>query len=773
MKVLFAASVFVVVSAFAFAAAPEADPQVNAINRLPARTFLAPLSSVGEALTHDEPASKWILSLDGEWRFHWCGEPAQKPKGFEDVGFDDSDWQTIDVPSCVEMRGYGVPHYTNVTYPFAKDPPVIRDFTSGTTNYNPVSSYRRAFAVPAEWKGRRVVLRFEGADSAAYVYLNGKFVGYTEDARLPAEFDVTDAIVADAQGRGLPNVLAVQVLRWCDGSYLEDQDMFRMSGLYRSVMLVAEPTGGIRDFHVETDADFAFVAADGRVRASIRLEVETAAPCAVEAELYDDAFRKVGSFAPDAEDAKMFRLEVPDARPWSAEDPYLYTLVVHGGVDVRSCKVGVRKIEIKDKVLYFNGRPLKVTGVNRHETDPDDGHAVGADSMLRDILLMKRYNVNAVRTSHYPNDRRWYDLCDRYGIIVMAEANVESHGMSYCEDALGRKREWKKPIVERNVRNVANYRNHPCVFCWSLGNEAGPGEAFEAAYAELKRIDPTRPVHYESGGYYFPPISGRPFCDIDSTMYPTPEYVRDRGLWGEGKIADAPLFRGQKRVHDATHPHIVCEYAHSMGNSPGNLQECQDAFESSPVNCGGFIWDWVDQAIWKRTGRVLSDGTEERHLAYGGDFDEMPNSGPFCCNGLVGAMREVSPKLIEAAHVFRKIVVSADDAAKGEATLVNKFAFTSADAFDGIWELLADGERVDGGRLDVPAIAPQSSGRITLPRPSVETRSGVEYFYNVSFALKRDEVPSGGHHMLLMPSGSFHISQYLMSHSWPFAQPRL
>ena len=269
----------------AMAALPEEDPQVNAINRLPARTYSMPLASVEEAFTPDEPTSKWVMSLNGDWRFHWCGEPAQKPLGFERLDFDDSDWQTIDVPSCVEMRGYGVPHYTNVTYPFKKDPPVIRDFVTGATNYNPVSSYRRTFAVPADWKGRRVILRFDGVDSAAYVWLNGKFVGYTEDARLPAEFDVTDAIVSNAQERVPPNVLCVQVLRWCDGSYLEDQDMFRMSGLYRDVSLFAVPENGVKDFHVVTDVDF------DRASATVRVEVETYGEAAVSAALYDADYK--------------------------------------------------------------------------------------------------------------------------------------------------------------------------------------------------------------------------------------------------------------------------------------------------------------------------------------------------------------------------------------------------------------------------------------------------------------------------------------------------
>ena len=341
----------------AHAALPHEDPQVNAINRLPARTYSMPLERVDEAFTADEPTSKWVMSLNGDWRFHWCGETALKPQGFERIDFDDSDWQTIDVPSCVEMRGYGVPHYTNVTYPFKKDPPVIRDFVTGATNYNPVSSYRRTFTVPADWKGRRVILRFDGADSAAYVWLNGKFVGYTEDARLPAEFDVTDAIISDAQERVPPNVLCVQVLRWCDGSYLEDQDMFRMSGLYRDVSLFAVPTNGVKDFRVETDVD------------SVRVEVDTYGEAPVTATLYDADYKRIA-----AAEGRQTTIKLDSPRLWSAEDPYLYTLVVQAGEDVRTCKVGVRKVEVRGNVLYLNGKPMKVRGVNRHETTPEEGH---------------------------------------------------------------------------------------------------------------------------------------------------------------------------------------------------------------------------------------------------------------------------------------------------------------------------------------------------------------------------------------------------------------
>ncbi|MCQ2389611.1 MAG: DUF4981 domain-containing protein, partial [Kiritimatiellae bacterium] len=692
------------------------DPAVNSANREPARS-------------HHLPDAAWVLSLDGAWRFRWCGEPRLRAEGFEAPGFDDSEWDEIDVPSCVEMRGYGVPHYTNVAYPHKREPPKILDAKSGLPDYNPVSCYRRAFAVPPAWRGRRVFIRFEGADSCAAVWVNGAFVGYGEDAKLPSDYDVTPHLKA----AGATNVVAVEVRRWCDGSYLEDQDMFRFSGLFRSVKLYALPTDGIRDF------SFATVPDDASLRTwTATLRVDCFGGGDAQAALFAADGAKVGDFSGGTN--KTLRLTSP--RLWSAEDPHLYTLVLRStgrDPDVRTVKVGVRHVSIRDKVLLFNGKPVKFNGVNRHEASPEGGRTVTCAEMLRDVLLMKRHNVDTVRTSHYPNDPRFYDLCDEYGLYVMAEANVESHGMGIREEGLGRNPQWRDAIVERNVRNVLNCRNHPCVFCWSLGNESGPGENFEDAYAAVKAADPTLPVHYESGGRAYLSGRGLPFCDVDSIMYPTPEYVRERAEWGEGKRATQPLFRTWEVIQFKDHPHFVCEYAHSMGNSPGNLAAFTEAFYASPVNCGGCIWDWIDQAVWKFTDRVLPDGTRERYLAYGGDHDEWPNSGPFCCNGLVGPLREVSPKLLEAAHAFRPIVVSTN--AAGALELWNRRLFTRADVFDGRWELLENGVVARSGTFAVPPVEPLGRGVFRIAEAetaAAEPKPGVERFLNVYFSTRAD-----------------------------------
>ena len=686
------------------------DPSVNGIDRLPAHAYLPPLDGEKAALSGLEPATPYVKSLNGEWKFSWCGEPSLRPLDFAATDFDDSAWSEIDVPSCVEMRGWGSPGYVNVEYPHPNTPPRI------TGGYNPVSSYRRRFTVPAEWSSRRVILRFEGVYSAYYVYLNGRKLGYAEDSALPSEFDITDFLVAGE------NLLAVEVYRWSDGSYLEDQDMFRFSGIYRDVLLYAMPEDGVRDYRLTTELT------DGYRRAELQLEVTARA--AWTAELFDAEGRSVGTFAAG-------RLTVDSPRLWSAEKPYLYTLVIRAGDDVRSAKVGLKEVKAVGNVIQVNGRPIKFKGVNRHDTSPENGKTVSLAEMERDIRLMKRHNLNTVRTSHYPNHRLWYDLCDRYGLYVVAEANVESHGAgvySNTNRCLGYKGEWRPAIVERNVNHVLNYRNHPSVAFWSLGNESGAGPNFAAAYDAVKRIDPSRLVHYEGANEA---------VDIDSRMYADVDWVYARARFAE-EDPSAPdtvsetWCPGVRMSREK--PFFMCEYSHAMGNACGNFKEYWEAFYSSSVLSGGCIWDWIDQAMWKATDRIDPVTLRrERYLAYGGDFDETPNNGPFCVNGLVTPLGEVTPKLREVAHVLRNLVVTAADAASGEAELENRFGFTTADEFEGRWELVNDGVKVVGGALEVPPVAPLSRAKLKLPLPDAAVaRSPGEKFYNVSFHLKTD-----------------------------------
>ena len=695
------------------------NPEVNSINRLPARTYAMPLASEADALTDAlEPETPWKMSLNGDWKFSWAGRPQDRVADFWKSGFDDSKWFTIDVPSCVEMRGYGCPGYTNVKYPHKMEWPKILDRDTGKPDYNPVSSYRTRFTVPASWAGRRVILRFDGVYSAYYVWVNGKKVGYAEDSKLPSEFDITDYVGTRDEGRGMSgeNVLAVEVYRWCDGSYLEDQDMFRFSGIFRDVTLWSMPKDGIWDFRVVTSHD----EVEGW-----RLKVE-GVDGDWSAALYDAANGKVT----DVSSSHPSSL-IPHPSLWSAEKPYLYTLVVKKGDDIRMKRVGFKEQKIVGNAFYVNGRKIKFKGVNRHETNPENGRAVSLEDMLADIRLMKRYNVNTVRTSHYPDHRLWYDLCDRYGIYLCAEANVEGHEPGYGDKALGKFREWNRSIVERNERHATFYRNHPAVTLWSMGNETGHGDCFRNAMAAVRKVDPTRPIHWERGNAD---------ADVDSKMYPTVEWLDGRGRLGDfGKAALKSESGGVGFADASQSPNkcfFMCEYAHAMGNAIGNFQEYWETFYRYDSLAGGCIWDWVDQAVWKETDKVdPKTGKRGRFLAYGGDFDEEPNDGPFCCNGVVDPFRNVSAKLVEVGHVHRNLVVSRKE--DGSLELWNRFGFTWADEFDGSWELLEDGKAVASGTFAVPHLAPLSRGELKIGLPPL-AKDLKERFLNVAFTLKAD-----------------------------------
>ena len=706
-------------SAIVAAAEPNdwENTAVNSRNREPARAYSMPLASADAALTDAlEPATPYRISLNGTWKISWCGNPALRPLDFWKTDFDDSSWFTIDVPSCVEMRGFGSPGYVNVRYPHANKWPRILNRDTEKPDYNPVSSYRRTFTVPEGWAGRDVFIRFDGVYSAYYVWVNGQQVGYAEDSKLPSEFNITKYLKAGE------NQLAVEVYRWCDGSYLEDQDMFRYSGIYRDVSLFATPKVRLDDFYVTQTFSPDYRNATLNLKTTVR-----GGDAKVSATLYDAQFRPVGTFTD--------KLDVPNVRLWSAEDPYLYTLVMKAGDDVRACRVGFKEVKIVGNAIVFNGKKIKFKGVNRHECSPENGRTVSMEEMLKDITLFKQFNINTVRTCHYPDHHSWYDLCDKYGIYMVAEANVEAHEPGYGKEGLGLHKEWFASIKERNLNHVMNYRNHPAVTLWSMGNETGHGPGFIDTIAAVKQLDPTRPIHWERGNID---------ADVDSTMYPSVEWLDGRGQLGDN-IKDAIDLAEKKQKPDSPTRHsagkafFMCEYAHAMGNAIGNFQEYWDVFYKYDSLAGGCIWDWVDQAIWKYTDRVCpKTGKRERFLAYGADFDEEPNDGPFCCNGVVDPLRNVSAKLVEVGHVHRNLVVEKYDAATGVATLWNRFGFTSADAFDGAWELLKDGRKVASGSFDAPAIAPLSRGTFTVKLPFDKMLKPGEYFVNFSFKLKAD-----------------------------------
>ena len=686
--------------------------EVNSINREPPRTYSMPLASEEAALADAlEPETPYKMSLNGTWKISWAGSPDLRVKDFYRVDYPDADWFTIDVPSCVEMRGFGSPGYTNQRYPHKMDWPRILDRQTGKADYNPVSSYRRTFTVPAGWAGREVFLRFDGVYSAYYVWVNGEKVGYAEDSKLPSEFNVTRFLKPGE------NLLAVEVYRWCDGSYLEDQDMCRFSGIFRDVTLWSMPKGGIWDFAVRTKIST-------QRRGDAEEIVGELAVDGIDGEwtatLYDADKKRIGELS------NLQTLKLSNPRLWSAEKPYLYTLVLRKGGDIRMKRVGFKEVKVVGNTILFNGRKIKFKGVNRHETNPENGRTVSLDDMLRDITLMKQYNINTVRTSHYPDHHLWYDLCDRYGIYLCAEANVEAHEPGYGEKGLGRFPEWMHSIVERNLRNVRFYRNHPSVTLWSMGNETGHGACFTNAIAQVKALDPTRPVHWERGNVD---------ADVDSRMYPSVEWLEERGKLGDGLLKAGNLVKSRDGSTDCTaHTPMkafwMCEYAHAMGNAIGNFEEYWDVFYKYDSLTGGCIWDWIDQAVWKRTGRVGPDGRPERFLAYGGDWDEQPNDGPFNCNGVIDPLRNVTAKLVEVGHVHRNLVV------RDDLTLENRFGFTWADEFDGEWEVVEDGVSVHREPFAVPHVAPLSKGDLGIPRPAAA--DGRDVYLNVYFSLKAD-----------------------------------
>ncbi|EMI58140.1 glycoside hydrolase family 2 TIM barrel-domain containing protein [Rhodopirellula sallentina] len=563
------------------------NEQVIGTNKQPPRATSLPYPDRQSAISATREASPYFQSLNGDWKFHWSPNPSERPKEFHQPEFDVSQWDELPVPSNWQMHGHGVPIYTNIKYPFHKAPPtVMQEPLDHFTSYkqrNPVGSYRRDFTVPDTWDGRQTFIQFDGVDSAFYLWINGKQVGYSQGSRTPATFDITSYLQPGT------NTLAAEVYRYCDGSYLEDQDFWRLSGIFRDVYLWSEDQIRVRDFFVHTDLD------DRYENATLRVDLEVASvhgepqAVTVEAELLDESQQPViknlkaeGIVESNGELELSLEQTVESPRLWSAEDPNLYRLFIRlkdqsgNLIETRTCQVGFREVEVIDELLHVNGKPITIKGVNRHEHDPDSGHTVSVESMVKDIKLMKQFNINAVRTSHYPNDPRWYELCDQYGLYVVDEANIESHGMGYGKDSLAKNPSWLSAHLDRIKRMVERDKNHPSIIIWSLGNEAGNGSNFMAGYDWIKSRDPSRPVQYEQAGF------NDRNTDIRCPMYATIDRIVDYAK------------------HDADRPLIQCEYAHAMGNSLGNFQDYWDAIEAYDHLQGGFIWDWVDQGIRKR-----------------------------------------------------------------------------------------------------------------------------------------------------------------------------
>ncbi len=698
------------------------NPEMFGQNKEPARCTSLPYALPSQAIQGTREASPYHLSLNGQWKFKWSARPADRPRRFHQIKFDDSAWHTIPVPSNWEMQGYGTPIYSNITYPFPKNPPFIAH------DDNPVGSYRTAFTLPDSWRGRRVVIHFAGVESAFYLWVNGHKVGYSQGSRTPAEFDITEYL----SPRG--NTLAVEVYRWCDGSYLEDQDFWRLSGIFRDVFVYSTDSLHIRDFWVRCNLDRLYEDATLQVTAEIKNDGPYAMEShAVEVSLLDLNGLPVGPMPliqwsiprllSQKTTKKTLSHKITNPRKWTAETPNLYrvllTLKHRDGriVEVQQCRIGFRDVSIHDAQLRINGKPILVKGVNRHEHDPDKGHTISRASMVRDIRLMKQNNINTVRTSHYPNDPRWYALCDEYGLYVIDEANIESHGIGYHPDVtLGNQPLWFKAHLDRTVRMVERDKNHPSVILWSLGNEAGDGCNFGGTAGWIHQRDTTRPVHYERAGQ-------RPHTDIVCPMY-----TKIPGLVSYAQS-------------QPTRPLILCEYAHAMGNSVGNLQDYWDVIEAFPCLQGGSIWDWVDQGL-----RKVENG--KMFWAYGGDFGDTPNDDNFCCNGLVQPDRRPNPSLHEVKKVYQNIKIAAVDLNAGRINVRNKYTFRNLAFANLHWEVTENGQVIQKGilpNMDLPAAAERE---FTLPLLVPERRPGAEYHLKVSAVLREETSWAPAGHVL-------------------------
>lgn len=694
------------------------NQRINQINREPIHVSFIPYASEKAALMKDASGER-RYSLNGTWKFHYAKNPASRPASFYETGFDVSGWKDIEVPGSWELQGFDAPIYTDTRYPFPANPPYV------PADYNPVGSYVTDFTVPESMKGEDILLHFGGVESAFYCWINGEFVGYSEDSRLPAEFLVNKYLKPGE------NKLAVEVYRYSDGSYLEGQDYWKYSGIERNVMLIARPKVRIKDFEISADLNNAYQdgALDVKVTLDNRQPVKGAS---VQLKILDgDKEIATARLAAknNADTLLSFAKAFPGVKRWTAETPALYTLVVNtldkkGRVTESFVqRFGFRKVEIKHGMLHVNGTPILIKGVNRHEHDMHKGRSISVESMIEDIRLMKQFNINAVRCCHYPNYEEWYELCNEYGIYLVDEANLESHGMeAHPEGTLANMDGWDIPFMERMERMVERDKNVTAIITWSLGNESGYGKHFETIYHWTKKRDASRPVQYEGGG-----VKG--LSDIYCPMYGRIWLLRQ---WSNQR-QDRPL--------------ILCEYAHAMGNSVGNLNDYWDLIYKYDNLQGGFIWDWVDQTF------AIKDKKRRTIQAYGGDmgFAGIVNDSNFCANGLVAADRSLHPHIWEVKKVYQYIHLEGVPFKANQVKVTNRHDFVSSDVYDYYWSVKADGKVIGQGLLEMPSIAPHQSTVIAIPLPEIHAEPGTEYFLHVS-ALTKEETP-------LVPKGHVAASE--------------
>ena len=700
------------------------DLQVNEINRLPLHTLhfaYDPNDFAGTGAEYlDKKKSMNYLSLEGTWKFNWVANADERPTDFYKTDLDDSKWNNIQMPGNWEMLGYGQPEYVNNGFAwrghFDQQPPAV------PTKDNHVGSYRREINIPSNWDGKRVIAHFGSVTSNIYLYVNGKFAGYAEDSKVAAEFDITPFL---KKGK---NLIAFQTFRWCDGSWCEDQDFWRLSGPARENYLYARSKDHrLLDVRVETELKNNYK--DGYLNITAKVQGNTLAYFG----LYDPDGKEVIVTGTDnvKNGVAKYQLRVKNVRKWSAETPNLYTLVVspiqNGGMylpyEIVQVKVGFRKVEIKNKQFLVNGQPVLLKGANRHEIDPDEGYNLSEQRMIQDIMMMKRMNINAVRTCHYPDDPRWYDLCDKYGLYVVAEANQESHGFQYGDDAAAKKPEFAKQIMERNQHNVSMFYNHPSIVTWSLGNETVMGDNFLKAYKWIKEQDKTRPVQYEQARRG----EGTDiFCPMYYPVAASEKYAKD---------PNSPM------------PLIQCEYNHTMGNSGGNLSDYWDLIRKYPILQGGFDWDFVDQALHRNIVKPMSilpykmNNEELRKIeyCYGGDYNKYdPSDNNFNCNGIIGPDRQMNPHAYEVAYQYQNIWAKMVNAETGEVSVHNENFFRDLSNYALAWSLEEDGVETQNGTiadLDVPA---QQTKNFTIPYDKSKIK-GKEVFLNIDFRLKEAE----------------------------------
>ena len=694
------------------------DQRVNQINREPIHAHFVPYSSERGALQKDA-SKEQRYSLNGTWKFHYAKNPASRPVTFYEEGYNVSDWKDIEVPGSWELQGFDDPIYTDTRYPFPADPPHV------PTDYNPVGSYVTTFTVPADFKGKDILLNFGGVESAYYCWLNGHFVGYAEDSRLPSEFLINKYLKSGE------NKLAVEVYRYSDGSYLEGQDYWKYSGIERDVKLIARPQERVKDFEISADLTNNYQ--DGLLDVKVTLDNRKIGKgTGVQLKVLDGT-KEIASrqFAVKAKTDSIFIFteRFPGVKHWTAETPNLYSLVVNtldkqGRVTESFVqRFGFRKVEMKNGMLQVNGTPILIKGVNRHEHDMHKGRSISVESMIEDIRLMKQFNINAVRTCHYPNHEEWYDLCNEYGIYLVDEANIESHGMeAHPDGTLANMESWDIPFMERMERMVERDKNITAIITWSLGNESGYGKHFETLYHWTKKRDTSRPVQYEGGG-----VKG--LSDIYCPMY--------------GRVWLLRQWVNQRQPR----PLILCEYAHAMGNSVGNLNDYWDLIYKYDNLQGGFIWDWVDQTF------AIKDKKGHDIQAYGGDmgFVGIVNDSNFCANGLVAADRSLHPHIWEVKKIYQYMHFEGVPFSSGLVKVTNRHDFVSSDVYDYVWTVKADGKTLYQGKLDVPVIAPHQSAEVPVRIPAIQGEPGTEYFLHIS-ALTREETP-------LVPKGHLAASE--------------